>query len=217
VQNLVDQGKKHGFAHLGTIGNLAHLKKHGDHTPWSAGKKRGRIYAKDTDTPDWGEEVLLALCRNQDYDTQWMDFFNINHRQFDNAGHLLATNHPDGHLHLSVNVGFENRPVTLFDDMVAFHQGTRIAEIISGHSPEEADLMYWRLKFIKPDGAPTNTTYLSSGTGCKPLTADADRFFKRQFAAQLGVTGTRDRAKVIGSQRQMEETFGPILPMTTIP
>src|SRR4029078_4085300 len=51
VQDLLDQGRALKWRNLGTIGNLAHLQKHGDHTAHSAGKVRGVVYAKDTELP----------------------------------------------------------------------------------------------------------------------------------------------------------------------
>ncbi len=122
IEDLVEQGKRHGFRNLGTIGDRDHLLKHGDHTPWSRGKKRGIVYGKDTDMPSDFEQFLLICCRDPDYDTRFVDFFNINGRQYNNAGQLVATS-SDGHFHLSIAVGFENAHVTLFDDYVKWKEG----------------------------------------------------------------------------------------------
>ncbi|MFZ1426657.1 MAG: hypothetical protein WAS21_07815 [Geminicoccaceae bacterium] len=114
IQDLLDQGTAAGIENLGTIGNTAHLQRHGDHTPWSAGKVRGKIYAKDSHAPADFEAWLVDKCRSS-YDTSWIDFFNINNKQYDNAGRYLGRN-DDVHLHISVRKGFENTHVTLFTD-----------------------------------------------------------------------------------------------------
>lgn len=119
IQDLVDQGEAAGFPNLGTIGNTAHLQKHGDHTPWSAGKERGRIYAKDTQMPADFEAWLVAKCKSS-YNTLWIDFFNINNKQYDNAGNYLGYS-ADAHLHISVRKGYEDTHVSLFKDYADSH------------------------------------------------------------------------------------------------
>jgi hypothetical protein len=116
IQDLLDQGKKHGFRNLGTVGDAYHLAGDGDHTPWSRGKKWGWVYAKDTSTPADFEKWLVATCKSN-YDTRWIHFFNINNRQYDYAGNLLGWS-GDSHFHVSVKNGYENTRVTLFDDYV---------------------------------------------------------------------------------------------------
>lgn len=117
IQDLMEQGKKLGWANLGTVGNTEHLMKHGDHTPWSAGKARGILYAKDTDVPDWAVDRLIAMCRSN-YDTSWIDFFNVRGRQYDHTGTDVGSS-GDHHLHISIDVGAERRSVTLFRDLAA--------------------------------------------------------------------------------------------------
>jgi hypothetical protein len=129
IQDLLDQGAAAGFANLGTIGNVEHLKKHGDHTPWSAGKERGRVYAKDTTVPANFEAWLVAKCKSS-YNTLWIDFFNINGRQYNNAGQLVGSS-GDHHLHISVRKGYENTRVTLFKDYVAEHGGGQVGEKVT--------------------------------------------------------------------------------------
>lgn len=99
-----------------SIGNADHLKKHGDHTPWSAGKQRGIVYAIDVMIPDavvpkftaW----LLKYCKS-DVDTTWIDFFNLGGSQYNYAGKRVASS-SDHHLHLSVQSGKENAVSALF-------------------------------------------------------------------------------------------------------
>lgn len=122
VQDMLRMGRVLGWTNLGTIGNLDHLRKHGDHTPWSGGKVRGILYAKDTDHPSWFRDALLTLMRRPDYDTTWIDFVNIDNMQFGFAGNYLGYS-PDGHLHVSVNEGFELLTVTLFYDAYRVHYG----------------------------------------------------------------------------------------------
>lgn len=121
IQDLLDQGKQLGWGHLGTIGDTYHRQRHGDHTPWSAGKQRGVIYAKDTDDPSWLEDELVRLCQS-DYDTAWIDFWNCNGSQYNYAGQRVAGS-GDHHLHISVNEGHELRHVTLFLDLDRIHRG----------------------------------------------------------------------------------------------
>lgn len=115
MQDLVDHGKAAGLQNLGTIGNISHLQRHGDHTPWSAGKLRGQIYAKDTEVPSGFKAWLMSKMRQPDYDTTWIDFVNIENGQYDFAGNYLGPS-GDFHLHVSVSRGFESTHVTLFQD-----------------------------------------------------------------------------------------------------
>lgn len=114
ILNLATQAEKLEWPILGIVGNTDHLKKYGDHTPWSKGKVQGVIYAIDVAPPNDFEAWLVALCRSP-HDTQWIDFFNINGRQYSNAGVKVATS-GDKHLHISVAKGYENYSVTLFSD-----------------------------------------------------------------------------------------------------
>ncbi len=113
---LAEQAERIGWT-VYSIGNADHLKKHGDHTPWSAGKSRGIVYAIDVMIPDallpafkvW----FLAYCKSN-ADTTWIDFFNLAGSQYDFAGRRVASS-SDHHLHLSVNRGHENKISDLFD------------------------------------------------------------------------------------------------------
>ena len=123
IQDLVDQGKRLGWENKGTIGNVNHLKLHGDHTGHSAGKMRGVIYAKDTALPKGGKDALLWLCKQEKYDTTWIDFFNVDGSQYNYAGTRVGSS-TDVHLHISVKNGYELLPVWLFDDIAAVIAGT---------------------------------------------------------------------------------------------
>lgn len=123
VQDMLNQGKRLGWRNLGTIGNRPHLQRHGDHTGHSAGKLRGIVYAKDTELPAGGKAALLKLCGTDDYDTTWIDFFNVDGRQYNFAGVDVGSS-GDRHLHVSVRRGAELRRVTLFDDIAAVLAGT---------------------------------------------------------------------------------------------
>lgn len=115
VVDLATQALAAGWPILGTIGEkFTHLTKHGDHTPWSAGKKRGYVYAIDLAPSAAFEAYLVALCRS-DFDTTWIDFWNMNGSQYDHAGNRLADS-GDHHLHLSVALGAETKHVTVITD-----------------------------------------------------------------------------------------------------
>lgn len=123
IQDLLDQGKKLAWANKGTIGNVTHLRGHGDHTGHSAGKLGGILYAKDTWCSQASLNALIELCRMPDYDTSWIDFFNALGSQYNYAGKRVASS-SDQHLHVSVKRGHELRRVTLFTDMAAVMAGT---------------------------------------------------------------------------------------------
>lgn len=114
VNDLESQARKRGWRILGKIGDTSHLRKHGGHTPYRAGSKRGIVWAIDIDTPHEFEQYLVALCKSN-YDTTWIRFFNINNRQYDNAGNYLGYS-GDGHFHCEVQDGYENKSVTLIDE-----------------------------------------------------------------------------------------------------
>lgn len=122
IQDLVEQGKKLGWQNLGTIGDTYHRTRHGDHTPWSLGKKRCVLYAKDTHVPSWFRGEMLKLMRMADYDTTWIDFVNIDNRQYNYAGEYLGYS-GDSHLHVSVREGDEYTHVSLFTDAYNLHYG----------------------------------------------------------------------------------------------
>jgi hypothetical protein len=115
IIDLAQQAEALGWPILGIVGNTEHLRKHGDHTPWSRGKTPGVIYAIDVHPPAGFEAYYVAQCRRADYDTRWIDFININGRQFNAAGVKVA-NSSDEHLHISVAKGHEDTHVTLFGD-----------------------------------------------------------------------------------------------------
>jgi hypothetical protein len=114
IVDLAQQATDFGMPILGTIGEkLTHLTKHGDHTPWSAGKTRGVIYAIDLDDRGHAdfEAYLVRACKST-YDTTWIDFFNINGSQYNNAGVKVGSS-GDEHCHISVAAGFEAAHTTL--------------------------------------------------------------------------------------------------------
>jgi hypothetical protein len=123
VADLLAQGKRLGWTNKGTIGNTAHLRRHGDHTGHSLGKMRGVVYGKDTELSAPAGMALLQLCRMNDYDTRWIDFFNYRGRQYNFAGVDTGPS-DDVHFHASVRQGHELTRVTLFDDMQAVMSGT---------------------------------------------------------------------------------------------
>jgi hypothetical protein len=144
VQDMVNQGKRLGWANKGTIGNVSHLRLHGDHTGHSLGKTRGIIYAKDTGLPSGGKAALLTLCRMDDYNTRMFDYFNIDGRQYNFAGVDVGPS-GDVHLHVSIRQGQELTRITLFDDIAAVMAGTfRKASSASTPMPD----IFNRLGFI---------------------------------------------------------------------
>jgi hypothetical protein len=132
VVDLAAQAARLRWPILGTIGDTGHLRKHGDHTPWSRGKKLGFIYAIDLDAPADFKAFLVRVCRS-DYDTTWIDFWNMGGQQFDNAGNVVASS-GDSHLHISVANGFERKHVSLLNDYEAAKSAT----------PQEVDDMAGR-------------------------------------------------------------------------
>jgi hypothetical protein len=101
-----------------TIGNSAHLRGTGDHTPWSRGKPAGKLFAADVMKSGHAdvERRILALMRDPDYDTTWIDFVNVNGSQYDYAGKWLKPS-GDHHLHVSVEGWAVREKVTLIRDM----------------------------------------------------------------------------------------------------
>lgn len=112
IRDLYAQGKRYGIPCLGILGNDAHLRLHGDHTPWSLGKERGLVWAGDWDLGDGFLGWMIAYCRSS-VDTSWIDFWNFRNHLYDYAGNQIRTN-PDHHFHLSTDK--KDAAVTLFDD-----------------------------------------------------------------------------------------------------
>lgn len=103
------------------IGDVAnHLRKHGDHTPWSAGKVRGVVYATDIMIHDVepARTRLVAYLKSS-ADTRWIDFLNFAGKQYDHAGNIVADS-ADYHLHVSVNKGYENAKGTTAREFVHY-------------------------------------------------------------------------------------------------
>lgn len=174
IQDLLDQGKRLGWANKGTIGNASHLQKHGDHTGHSAGKLGGILYAKDTWCSQASLNALLQLCRDPSYDTSWIDFFNALGGQYNYAG-VRRTNSSDQHLHISVKRGQETRRVTLFTDMAAVMAGTF-------RTPE-----FTMPTAAKPTSAPTGDADMDGNTKFNVPKADGSSGLEsRTFAQVLG-------------------------------
>lgn len=114
IVDLDEQADSYGWPNLGIVGDVGHLKKHGGHTPWRAGSKRGVVWAMDRDMPASFTPWLVAKCASN-YETRWLRFWNCDYKQFDNAGNYLGPS-GDGHFHAEVEDGHENDHVTLFDD-----------------------------------------------------------------------------------------------------
>lgn len=114
VCDMYDHAAEFHFTCLGVKGNRLHLQKHGDHTPYSAGKKHGWIYAIDLDMPDSFGPWFRKKCQSN-YDTMWVDFWNFRNRQYDNAGNDVGYS-DDHHLHLSGQVNYEAARTNLIKD-----------------------------------------------------------------------------------------------------
>ena len=114
---LAAQAEKLGYT-VYALGNEAHREAHGDHTAWSdpglAGgenaKKRGVVYAIDVMVPAAEQaafaQAVRAVCQSA-VNTRYIDFFNIDGKQYDYAGRLLGPS-GDQHFHLSIEEGHEN-------------------------------------------------------------------------------------------------------------
>lgn len=119
IVDLDEQADEYGWLDLGKLGNLEHLKKHGGHTPYRAGSKRGIVWALDRKMPADFTPWLVAKCASN-YETRWLRFWNCDYKQFDNAGNYLGPS-GDGHFHGEVEDGHELEHVTLFDDYAREH------------------------------------------------------------------------------------------------
>lgn len=141
VVDLATQALAAGWPILGTIGEkLTHLTKHGDHTPWSYGKKRSYVYAIDLAPPAAFEKYLVALCKST-VDTTWIDFWNMNGSQYDHGGNRVADS-GDEHLHLSVALGAETKHVTVITDYLVTMRIVAAAPTKTSSTPvqEEDDM-----------------------------------------------------------------------------
>lgn len=184
IQDLVDQGKALGWTNKGTIGNGAHLQKHGDHTGHSAGKLGGVVYAKDTWCDRASVNALLELCRRPDYDTSWIDFFNALGGQYSYAGKRVRSS-DDQHLHISVKRGQETRRVTLFTDMAAVMAGTFGKPVPTPSTPiaptaQEVNTM----RLVKQKGKPE--VYLTDGKTRKHVTGPSTSAMYLSLVAAWG-------------------------------
>lgn len=148
VQMMHDQANDWDVLQLGVVGNTAHLQKHGDHTPWSAGKARGVVYAIDLDMPDEFGPWLIAKCKST-YNTKFIDFFNFRNQQYGLDGSNYGYN-PDHHLHMSIQFGHENDAVNIINDFfmeqpmpITDADAEKIALAVINHSvPRPTNLNY---------------------------------------------------------------------------
>lgn len=151
-----------------SIGNSDHLRLHGDHTPWSAGKKRGVVYAIDVMVPPVTipgfTKWLIAYCKST-VDTSWIDFFNIGGSQYNFAGSRLGSS-TDQHLHLSVQVGKENAVSLLFSAWRLF-----VDPPPPPVSPAQKAKVF--MKLFKITGDKTNAVYKTDGWSYEHLTPAA--------------------------------------------
>ncbi len=114
VVDAATQAAKDGVTAY-VIGDVTHLRKHGDHTGHSLGKVRGRVYATDImiHSAEPARTRLLAYLRS-DADTRWIDFVNFAGAQYSYAGQRVASS-GDYHLHLSVKRGYEDAATSAAD------------------------------------------------------------------------------------------------------
>lgn len=188
------------------IGNIDHLRKHGDHTPWSAGKVRGRVYATDVmiESAEPARTRLLAYLKS-DTDTRWIDFLNFGGLQYDYAGRVLAPS-GDYHLHLSVRAGYENAKGTSAAELVHY--------VITGQ------------RFSKPAPAPVVTqpaTTQEDDDDMKLVKVKGlDPVYKTDGFVRVHVTPAEYKALVAAGFKLTElpagtdlNAFGPVLDSAT--
>ncbi len=125
-----------GWSVLGVIGNVAHLKKTGGHTPWSTewGAKPGWVYAIDIDVPASAaakfEAWLLGRLRSGFY--PWVAYLNILNRHWERSATKTSGNKTvsfaysvysgDHHLHLSGRGGYETTNSSILRDWADFQK-----------------------------------------------------------------------------------------------
>lgn len=91
------------------IGNSDHLKRHGGHTPFRAGSKRGIVWSCDImyHGPINAARARLLEVLKSDADTKWISFINLGNRQYSFSGADQGYS-GDSHWHLEVRDGYEN-------------------------------------------------------------------------------------------------------------
>lgn len=178
-----------GWGLSGIIGNIDHLRLHGDHTPWSVisgvAKIRNILWAIDIQDPAYVEAHLLALCRLADYDTTWIHFFNINGSQYDSAGNRIASS-GDYHLHVSAKSSAWDTYHTLLFDVYRHYKGWPLlngqrvtnpldpSALEDDVTPEEV----WGYKIPNK----SHSTTMSTGSALSNIEDEQDKMHARQVA-----------------------------------
>ncbi|MFB9322266.1 hypothetical protein [Cryptosporangium minutisporangium] len=112
-----------GYRCLGVIGNAAHLRGSGGHTPWCsegyAGRRCrfGKVYAIDLQAPNMTglERWLIPRLRAGNY--RWVYYLNINGHQYTRRDSFRGRySSADHHLHLSGLAGYETYSSSILRD-----------------------------------------------------------------------------------------------------
>ncbi len=115
IAEIATAFNKHGVT-VYVIGDNYHLRGGQDHTPWS--KVLGRIFACDVMYGDAAkmERWLVGILRGSE-DTSWIDYVNINNKQYNGSGTYQGYS-GDHHLHISVEKGAVNGHVSRFVQLI---------------------------------------------------------------------------------------------------
>lgn len=105
INSDFNEAKARGIPCLGVIGNASHLKKTGQHTPWSTGYAYGWVHAIDLDvTPLQWQKILSSLRSGR-----WQGvvrFVNYGGSQYHARDKFQRSgSSSDHHLHISYDTG----------------------------------------------------------------------------------------------------------------
>jgi hypothetical protein len=218
------------MAFWGDLGNSTHQAGSGDHTLWSshAGKygypTQGYVHAHDTSMSTANKLLFEKWLRNEIRAgrCKGIKYFNVLNRHWNmqtwsnyyamQRGTLAPKYSGDVHLHVS----YENGSIE--SDLFArfkVYKSTGTSPAVTPVAHKESNLLYWRVKYRKADGSITATTYLTSGTGCHPLTYAQDRWWTVNHPEYFRATNTLTSPLVLSSKTVLETQFGVVQPLTS--
>lgn len=151
-----------------SIGNPDHLRRSGGHTPWKPGAPYATVTAIDVMKGNYPavEAGILRLMKNPVYDTSWIDFVNVNYRQYDWDGRLQRDS-GDGHLHIETlptrTSGISNLGYDLFGWPPGMLPAPEIKPVVTKSSPSITTLEDGMLRFVKVRSRAE--IYLAMGNG----------------------------------------------------
>lgn len=187
VQRDYDWIKDHGLKCYGVIGNEAHLRKSGEHTPWAdpdKGYAYGWVHAIDIGMSDAQFSKILSALQSG----RWrgiVRYVNYDGKHYHSSKNFLYTaKSSDSHFHVSYAGGTHNyKGLGLVESVLGFERVlmalsdsqqqqmyTAVMDMYNGSVNRSNALIYWIRRLMDGKDATVNSTWgAAPGVGVKQV------------------------------------------------